>query len=233
MSTSTITSSRSNTGVLLGCVVILLWTIVLGLNFWFPVVWESPLTWLRLWLQVHLFTGLFITAHDAMHGTVAPGRTKLNHRIGSIAAFLFIFNQYKKLLPKHHEHHRYVATKDDPDFHNGHPAFLRWFFDFVKEYLTIWQVLAAAVFFNLLMWLGIPEANLILYWVVASVLSMLQLFYFGTYLPHRGEHDNKHHARSQKPNHVWAFLSCYFFGYHYEHHDRPGVPWWRLWKEVK
>jgi beta-carotene ketolase (CrtW type) len=25
-------------------------------------------------------------------------------------------------------------------------------------------------------------------------------------------------------------LSCYFFGYHFEHHDSPGTPWWRLWR---
>jgi beta-carotene ketolase (CrtW type) len=27
---------------------------------------------------------------------------------------------------------------------------------------------------------------------------------------------------------VWAFISCYFFGYHYEHHDQPYLPWWKL-----
>jgi beta-carotene ketolase (CrtW type) len=29
---------------------------------------------------------------------------------------------------------------------------------------------------------------------------------------------------------VWAFVSCYFFGYHYEHHDSPATPWWLLWR---
>ena len=217
-------------GAWIGITVILLWTIFLVINLWLPVEWLSPWTWLRLWLQMHLFTGLFITAHDAMHGTVAPGRPRLNHLIGRIAAFLFIFNNYQKLLPKHHEHHRFVATEKDPDFHRGNPAFLPWFIDFVKEYLTVFQVILAAVFFNMLLFLGFQEVNLILYWVAASILSMLQLFYFGTWLPHRGEHHNRHYARSQSKNHIWAFLSCYFFGYHYEHHDQPGVPWWQLWK---
>lgn len=86
-----------------------------------------------------------------------------------------------------------------------------------------------AVLFNILkMW--IPQANLLLFWVVPSLLSTLQLFYFGTYQPHKGEHDNKYFARSQAKNHVLAFFSCYFFGYHYEHHDSPATPWWMLWK---
>jgi beta-carotene ketolase (CrtW type) len=88
-----------------------------------------------------------------------------------------------------------------------------------------------AILFNVLkLWL--PQSNLLLFWVAPSLLSTFQLFYFGTYLPHKGEHDNRHQSRSQKKNHVAAFFSCYFFGYHYEHHDSPGTPWWRLWKNV-
>lgn len=30
--------------------------------------------WIHLVVQAYLFTGLFITAHDAMHGTVSPNR---------------------------------------------------------------------------------------------------------------------------------------------------------------
>ena len=26
-----------------------------------------------------------------------------------------------------------------------------------------------------------------------------------------------------------AMVSCYFFGYHFEHHDSPGTPWWKLY----
>jgi beta-carotene ketolase (CrtW type) len=72
--------------------------------------------------------------------------------------------------------------------------------------------------------------NLILFWELPAVLSTLQLFYFGTYLPHRGVHDkgNIHQSRSQAKNHIWAFISCYFFGYHYEHHAYPHMPWWKL-----
>ena len=128
---------------------------------------------------------------------------------------------------KHHEHHRHVHSDADPDFHKGN--FFNWYFHFITAYLSWWQVVAMAAIFNLLK-LWIEPENLLLYWVIPSLLSTLQLFYFGTYLPHRGEPNNKHHSRSLKKNHLFSFLSCYFFGYHYEHHDSPATPWWKLWQ---
>lgn len=225
------TLTKPLTGVWVGLTVIVLWSLMLALNFILPVTWDNPFTYLRILIQVHLFTGLFITAHDAMHGTVAPGRIKLNHGMGRVATFLFIFNSYNVLRPKHYLHHRHAGTHEDPDFHNGKAGFWFWYFDFLKEYISWKQILLAAITFNVAALL-IPQPNLILYWVIPSLLSTLQLFYFGTYVPHMGAHavDNPHHARSQDKNHLWAFLSCYFFGYHYEHHDSPATPWWRLWQ---
>ena len=69
--------------------------------------------------------------------------------------------------------------------------------------------------------------------MLPGILATGQLFYFGTYLPHRGSHskENKHKSRSQKLNHAWAFVTCYFFGYHYEHHASPATPWWKLYQK--
>ena len=75
----------------------------------------SPLTYLFVLLQTHLYTGLFITAHDAMHGVAAPGNRKLNSFTGFVCALLFAFNWYPRLLPKHHQQHHFVATEKDPD----------------------------------------------------------------------------------------------------------------------
>lgn len=228
---NTKTKTHSLTGVYIGIGVILLWTATLLFNFQYEVNWTNPLTYLLILIQTHLFTGLFITAHDAMHNTVAPGRKQLNRIIGTIATTLFVFNSYKQLRPKHHKHHKHVGTADDPDFHSGNPNFFLWYWDFLKEYITWKQILLAAITFNLLK-LVFPQENVILYWIIPSLLSTLQLFYFGTFVPHMGEHaaDNHHKAHTQGKNHLWAFLSCYFFGYHYEHHDSPGTPWWRLWQ---
>ena len=215
-------------GILFATGIILLWCLSLALMLSLPVTafawWILPL----VLLQTHLYTGIFITAHDAMHGTVATNKT-VNNAYGWICAALFAFNYYPRLFSKHHEHHRFVATAKDPDYYKGN--FIQWYFSFLKNYLSIWQVLIMAVAFNLLL-LFVPQVNLLLFWILPSLLSTLQLFYFGTYLPHKGEFpvSNKHHASSQPRNHVLAFITCYFFGYHYEHHDSPGTPWWRLYQ---
>jgi len=221
-------SNKSITGLLVALLVISCWLTSIILLMQWAINFSSPFTYLFILLQMHLYTGLFITAHDAMHGTVSPNR-RLNNLIGYTCTFLYALFWYPQLYSKHHLHHKHVHTENDPDYHQG--SFLRWYFSFIRNYLSIWQVVAMAIVFNILK-LWIPQANLLLFWVVPSLLSTLQLFYFGTYQPHKGEHDNRHQSRSQAKNHLAAFFSCYFFGYHYEHHDAPGVPWWRLWRGV-
>ena len=179
-------------------------------------------------LQSHLYTGMFITAHDAMHGLVSRHKP-LNDWIGRIAAFFFAFNYYDKLRRNHHKHHDHVATDDDPDYHP--PGFLLWFAKFARHYITWWQILLFAITYNLLK-LVLPTENLILFWILPSILATLQLFFFGTYLPHRSPPDTPHKARSQHWGHALSFLTCYFFGYHFEHHNYPWLPWWRLWRVV-
>jgi beta-carotene ketolase (CrtW type) len=196
--------------------------------------WRTPWPYLLALLQTHLYTGLFITAHDAMHGVVSQNK-RLNDGLGHLTALLFAFNWFPRMLPKHHAHHRHVATPDDPDFHDGrHPGFLFWFARFAWNYVTWWQIVLMALTYNLLK-MVFSMGNIIAFWMVPAILATLQLFYFGTYLPHRGEHalDNPHKSGSQLRQHVWAFVSCYFFGYHYEHHDQPYLPWWRLWQAKK
>jgi len=219
---------KNEKGVLIGSGIILLWSLSLFcLLHFYQLTWSNPLTYLFILLQTHLYTGLFITAHDAMHGAVSSHK-QVNKSIGTLAAALFAYNSYKKLFPKHHLHHRFVATDKDPDYHHGN--FVTWYVKFAREYVSVWQILLMAGTYELLL-LAFPKPNVILYYIIPSLLATLQLFYFGTYLPHRGEHRNKHKSSTQKKNHLWAFISCYFFGYHYEHHHAPGVPWWRLYQE--
>lgn len=226
-----LTQSSSNTvdpkGLLIGWGIILLWAVVLIFQLSVPIDWNLPWVYLGILVQMHLYTGLFITAHDAMHGLVSSNKT-LNKFTGSLAALLFSFNSYGRLFPKHHEHHRHVATAEDPDYHPS-GRFVRWYLSFIGQYVTIWQFLLMAVTFNILK-LFFPTSNLVVFWMIPAVLSTFQLFYFGTYVPHRGENNNPHRSSTQSKNHLWAFATCYFFGYHYEHHDSPGTPWWRLWR---
>ena len=84
--------------------------------------------------QTFLYTGLFITAHDAMHGAVCQTRPRVNNTIGTIAVRLYALFSYRKLLAKHWAHHRAPASGTDPDFHDGeHSGFLMWYLSFIHN----------------------------------------------------------------------------------------------------
>ncbi|MDX2128101.1 MAG: fatty acid desaturase [Chloroherpetonaceae bacterium] len=187
----------------------------------------------HLALQGWLTTGLFITAHDAMHGTVS--RIKwLNHLIGAVASFLYAAMSYPMLRRNHFKHHEGPATPEDPDFNAASQNFFVWFGSFIWRYKTWSQIILMALLYNFFeRVLGISEITIWLFWVIPSLWGSLQLFYFGTYLPHRLPLEPQmqpHRARSQAKNHLWSFFSCYFFGYHWEHHESPRTEWWRLWE---
>jgi len=194
---------------------------------------SAPEMALRVVAQTWLHTGLFITAHDAMHGTLDPARPRLNDALGTLAVGLYALFPFRALRVEHRLHHAHPGSVDDPDWHGGkHPGFLRWYLRFVGHYIRLGQIVGMAVIFNVLAHaLHVPEPNLIVLWVVPSLLSTLQLFTFGTYLPHRAAGPafrDHHHARSNDYGVLASLLTCFHFGYHWEHHVRPGVPWWRL-----
>lgn len=216
----------SNLGILVALVVISCWAVCLLSLLRWDFRWDNPLVYIMILVQTHLYTGLFITAHDAMHGTVSSS-SKFNLIIGQVCTALYAAFSFRKLMIKHHQHHRHVHSDLDPDYHEG--SFPVWYFHFMKEYMTMLQIVMMAVLFNVLT-IWFTEVNILMFWVVPALLSTLQLFFFGTWLPHHGEHQNVHYSRSLKKNHFVGFFSCYFFGYHYEHHEFPGTPWWKLWR---
>jgi beta-carotene ketolase (CrtW type) len=221
-------------GVLTALTIMLTWffslIILLRLDFNDISILIIPLG--ILW-QTLLYTGLFITAHDAMHGSVYPKNRKFNDKIGSLTVALYALFSYKNLLKKHRKHHQEPGSKNDPDFHSDrHGDFFRWYIRFMSNYLTWKQFISMAIVFNILLHLfRIESLNLILFWIFPSLLSTLQLFYFGTYLPHRDLSQpfiDKHRARSNNYSVFWSFLTCYHFGYHWEHHEYPSKAWWKL-----
>jgi len=225
---------QSSQGVFIGITIILLWTASLYL-FLSTALASLPLysTIPAILVQTFLYTGLFITAHDAMHGLVAPKNKRLNNFFGMLCVILYALFSFKQLRSEHRKHHAYPGSDDDPDFHDGeHRGFRAWYFHFLKTYVTWQQIAGMAIAFNIMLHVfKIPQINLILFWVTPALLSTLQLFYFGTYLPHRepaGGYDNSHRARSNEFSVFWSFITCYHFGYHWEHHEFPYVPWWKL-----
>jgi beta-carotene ketolase (CrtW type) len=195
----------------------------------FPV-WLVPPAML---LMTFLYVGMFITAHDAMHGSVLPGRAGVNRGLGTVYVTLYAMFSYGRLFEKHWEHHRHPGTDKDPDYHDGvHEGFFAWYANFMGNYLRAPQLIGMAIAFNVLwLLLGLELVNIILFWIVPSFASTFQLFYFGTYRVHRepsGGYTNDHHATSNDYSSPVSFLTCYHFGYHLEHHMYPGMPWWRL-----
>lgn len=180
-----------------------------------------------------LYTGLFVTGHDAMHQSIAPDHPKLNRALGEIALFVYGFIPYDKMHEAHAKHHQFPASHHDPDFHDGkrtHPVL--WYFRFMRSYWTIRQTMSIIIVYNILYrMMGVPEANLLVFWAIPSLLSSVQLFYFGTYLVHRHLPDTYQTSLRANSNY-WPWLislvTCYHFGYHREHHAFPNVPWWRL-----
>lgn len=180
------------------------------------------------WLNV----GLFIVAHDAMHGSLAPSRPGLNAFAGHLALACYVGFSYARLKPKHFAHHTGPGTPEDPDFATAQGSgFWRWYAAFVRQYFGLRELALLAVLAGLLALLGAPPANLALFWALPAIVSSLQLFLFGTWLPHRPGTEpfaDRHRTRSSGLPWLLSLLSCYHFGYHHEHHRAPHVPWWRL-----
>lgn len=219
--------------IIISSAIILFWLIHL---FWCmsytEVKYDNIYLYINILLQGYLYTGLFITAHDAMHGNISANR-KVNTAIGRLCSFLFAGLSYERLLKNHIRHHTHPGTELDPDFYTGSRNFFVWWFVFIKRYVTVFQIIVMALEFNLLK-LIFPEPSIWMFFVLPAVLSTFQLFFFGTYLPHRTPHTHEmlpHNSRTQKSNHLFAMLSCYFFGYHSEHHSYPETPWWKLYKQ--
>lgn len=200
-----------------------------------------PLTVLQCWLCV----GLFILAHDCMHGSLIPGRASWckasNVWMGRLCLTLYAGFDFDRLNAAHHQHHYAPGSADDPDFNPNNPRrALPWFAQFVRRYFGIRELAVMTGLTALQLSLGAAYGNLLAFWAAPAILSALQLFYFGTYLPHRCEDDglthsvadgqfaDQHRARTL-PLPTWlSLLACYHFGYHHEHHRWPWVPWWRL-----
>lgn len=199
--------------------------------------------WVPLYLlpvilgRTFIQTGLFIVAHDAIHGVVLPSNRRLNDGIGQLALTLYALLPYEKLALNHSHHHQNPGQVSDPDFHDGvHSDGFSWYLKFMKGYLDTRQRVVlllgmSLVFYGLHLGVHIPIINLLLFWILPLILSSMQLFFFGTYLPHRSprhENNNSHHAISSNYTLIFSFLTCYHFGYHWEHHEYPFLPWYKL-----
>ena len=201
----------------------------------------SPIT-IVLWLLIRTFlhTGLFVIAHDAIHGNVLPHCPLVNRWLGQVALGLYGFLPYQTCYRLHWRHHAHPAQKQDPDFYpkpdgSSLGYFVRWYCNFMASYLTTRTLVAVmagiGIFsFSSVFIFQVAIQNLILFWIVPWILSSIQLFAFGIFLPHAGASASHrpHQPRSYYYPIVCSLLTCYHFSYHWEHHTYPDVPWYQL-----
>jgi beta-carotene ketolase (CrtW type) len=200
-----------------------------------PSLWLAMLIGFQTWLSV----GLYIVAHDAMHGSLWPTNHKAGNAIGTLALWLYAGFSFRKIVLKHQAHHRHSGSQDDPDFAAATPSrLMAWYGLFMRTYFGWLEATRMAMRVGIYFLLGAQLENILLLFAIPALLSSFQLFYFGTFLPHRHKGDNDatdfqdhHRARSNRFGYFVSLLTCFHFGYHYEHHARPAVPWWQLPRE--
>ncbi len=222
-------------GVSLAAAIVVAWLTIhiIGIFFWRWSVSTVPIAIVAILVQTWLSTGLFIVAHDSMHGALAPRHPRLNRAIGATCLALYACLSYAALLPRHHLHHKSTGRAGDPDFHGGDPRLVGWFMQFFRTYYShgqIARITVVALIYTLL--LGAPLGNIVIFWALPAVGAVAQLFVFGTWLPHRDRPEpfaDSHRAHSIKIGPTLSLLTCFHFGgYHHEHHLSPGTPWWGL-----
>ena len=226
------TASIGLKGVAHAIVILGAWTSTLAVSLF---VVELPRQWpwllVAILLQTFVNVGLFITAYDAMHRTLAPTMPKLNDAMGRIALWCYAFFDFERMKREHFRHHAEPVSGGDPDYHRDE-RFWPWYGRFMANYITWRQWLGMPTAFCV-MWMviSIRPTNLLLLWAAPAILSTLQLFYFGTYLPHRtpsNGHADEHRATTSGFSVLWSLATCFHFGRHWEHHAYPVVPWWKL-----
>src|SRR5215207_8487988 len=123
-------------GIFHALAIIVAWATTLSVSLsliHLPRDWAFAL--LLLPLQTFLNVGLFITAHDAMHGTLAPTMPRVNDALGRIALWCYAFFNYDEIRREHFRHHAKPVHDDDPDYHSDERFWL-WYFHFMSHYLT-------------------------------------------------------------------------------------------------
>lgn len=227
---------NSLVGVIVGVTIISLWLVSLIGFFTLDITTLSPLlVILGVFLRTFFQTGLFITTHEAIHQNLCSNH-QVNHLIGYITSFLYALLPYKILADNHRLHHRYPATEKDPDFNPScSNNFFAWYKSFMQEYQKDRQAWILFIGMTIVFWtfiyLHIAPINIFLFWILPILISSLQLFTFGIFLPHRKLKENyrdRHRARSNNYSVFWSFITCYHFGYHWEHHQYPNLPWYKL-----
>jgi beta-carotene/zeaxanthin 4-ketolase len=178
------------------------------------------------------FTGLFIFAHEAIHGTLLPGFPRLGHALGRLFATVYALVDYDLLRANHWQHHGHVATDRDPDF-DGEGRLLLHAARFLGRYLRWYAIPTLALAGHLVGQAGHTAAMLGAY-VVPVLLSTLVVFTVGIHLVHHPEllrtrtGGDAQRSVCVDLGRVGSALMILNFNVHWHHHAYPRLSWWEL-----
>lgn len=241
-------SPATRRGLLLAALILLGWLATLVLLLSHPPGQLPPaLLVLAVLARTFLQTGLFIVGHDAMHRVLVPGSRRWNDRFGRLVLLLYAALPYGRCRQKHHQHHQRPGSAEDPDFHvPGRSSVLAWYGRFMGGYLRpLPLTLLVSAWGGLALVTSVVAVAL--FCVLPLLLSSLQLFLVGTYLPHRGQGEANDACEVRGEAQVedglrsislalpegLSLLACYHFGYHREHHRAPQLAWHQLPQEYR
>ena len=238
--TGTTPLAQAIIGLSLAAMIFAAW---LGLHvfsmFVFDLTWSTlPIALAMAAVQCWLSVGLFIISHDAMHGSLVPRGGKANDVIGGFLLFIYAGFLWPKMRNAHFAHHRAPGSANDPDFSVYHPTrFWGWYAQFLRRYFG-WQSIVFVFSVVTVYWLvlDVPVEKIVLLYGLPAIASSLQLFYFGTFRPHRHAVDafaDRHNTRTDEFGWLKSLATCFHFGYHHEHHLAPHIPWWQLPREYR
>ena len=176
---------------------------------------------LHIMILTWQYVGLFIIAHDLHHDR---NPKKYDSILGRLCLLFYGGFLLEDFSDKHRSHHECPGSVEedscsDPDFYDGN-IFL-WYLSFMKRYINIKQVIIQLSFYFFYKNLGISNDNMILFWALPSLLASVQLFFYGTYLPHGKNGEIKN---TNLPGWLQT-LTSYNFGYHVKHHTNPEIKW--------
>ena len=256
-------------GISWAILIILGWFLSLQILFWINFKTFNALELFGVILgRTMLQTGLFVIAHDAIHGSLLPSNPRLNRAWGIITLLFYAGLSYTRCYHNHHQHHANPGQEADPDFWGNdrfESHFLHrlgssvvWYCKFIQNYLSLEQLFCFGLISTL--WISFMPLSvriydfflsshvidyvsdsfsvsplqlkaIVLFYILPLILSSVQLFLFGTYLPHQVNPKLEmlsHHSYSLDYPSWLSFLTCYHFGYHWEHHEYPSLPWYQL-----
>lgn len=177
---------------------------------------------LHIMTLIWQYVGLFIISHDLHHNKEPTLYENILGRISLLFYGGFLLEDFSK---NHENHHKYPgSTKKDPDFYDG--SVIIWYLKFMVEYINFKQVIIQLLFYNILKNYNIENDQMILFWLLPSVLASIQLFFYGTFLVHEKDGLIKN---ANLPE--WLVtLTSYNFGNHINHHKYPFISWFKLKK---